>query len=172
MVKEKIEKTTKKREVKKKIVKETVKKKKIVSKEVTKEKAKPKLSRFLETIGKRKTAKARVRIWTQGKKDFLVNEKSCKDYFPGLELQKIIESPLKEMNCLDQFKISVKIKGGGFHSQAEALRHGLSKALVLFNPTFRKKLKKRGFLTRDSRMRERKKFGLKRARRAPQWSKR
>jgi small subunit ribosomal protein S9 len=76
------------------------------------------------------------------------------------------------MNCLDKFRVMVKVKGGGFHAQAEAVRHGVSRALTLFNPDFRKKMKKAGFLTRDSRMRERKKFGLKRARRAPQWQKR
>jgi len=66
----------------------------------------------------------------------------------------------------------VKVKGGGFHAQAEAVRHGIARALVIFNPDFRKRLKRAGFLTRDPRMRERKKFGLKRARRAPQWAKR
>ena len=76
------------------------------------------------------------------------------------------------MDCLDKFNVSVNLKGGGSASQAEAVRHGIARALILFNPEFRKKLKKAGYLKRDPRMRERKKFGLKRARRAPQWSKR
>jgi len=72
----------------------------------------------------------------------------------------------------DKFGFSIKLKGGGVQAQAEAVRHGIAKTLILFNLEFRQKLKKAGFLTRDPRMRERKKFGLKRARRAPQWSKR
>ena len=76
------------------------------------------------------------------------------------------------MKCLDKFKISVMVKGGGISSQAEAIRHGISRALVEFNPEFRRRLRRLGFLTRDPRKRERKKFGLKRARRAPQWAKR
>jgi small subunit ribosomal protein S9 len=74
--------------------------------------------------------------------------------------------------CLDKFGITAVLKGGGFKAQAEALRHGISRALILIDVELRKKLKKTGYLTRDPRMRERKKFGLKRARRAPQWQKR
>ena len=102
----------------------------------------------------------------------LVNEKPLEEYFPTIELQQAVYAPLNLINCLEQFKVSVKVKGGGTVSQAEAVRHGVARALVLFNPDFRKKLKKAGYLKRDPRMRERKKFGLKRARRAPQWSKR
>ena len=87
-------------------------------------------------------------------------------------MRETILSPLKLMNVLDKFRIMIKVKGGGIHSQAEAVRHGIARALVIFNAEFRKRLKKAGYLTRDSRMRERKKFGLKRARRAPQWRKR
>jgi small subunit ribosomal protein S9 len=76
------------------------------------------------------------------------------------------------MKTEDKFRVSVVVKGGGLQGQAEAVRHGLARALILFNPDFRKRLKKAGFLKRDPRMRERKKFGLKRARRAPQWRKR
>jgi small subunit ribosomal protein S9 len=145
--------------------KATVKVKK-VKKEVKK------LAKYFEEVGRRKTAVARVRLFTQGEKMFLINEKPLKDYFPGHELEQIVLSPLEKMNCLDKFRVMVRVKGGGVHAQAEAVRHGLSKALTLFNSDFRKKMKKAGFLTRDSRMRERKKFGLKRARRAPQWQKR
>jgi len=128
--------------------------------------------RYFEAVGRRKTATARVRLWTKGEKKIIVNDKLYDEYFPTLELQKIVTSPLEKINCLEKFRISVKVKGGGVHSQAEAVRHGIARALVLFNPSFKKKLKKAGFLTRDPRMRERKKFGLKRARRAPQWQKR
>jgi small subunit ribosomal protein S9 len=103
---------------------------------------------------------------------FLVNEKPYNIYFPTFELQQIALASLEKMKCLDKFRVLVKVKGGGFHSQAEAVRHGIARALVKFNPDFKKRLKRAGYLTRDSRMRERKKFGLKRARRAPQWQKR
>jgi len=76
------------------------------------------------------------------------------------------------MGCDDKFRVSVVVKGGGINSQAEASRHGISRALVVFNPEFKKRLRRAGYLTRDPRQRERKKFGLKRARRAPQWKKR
>jgi len=102
----------------------------------------------------------------------LINEKPQEKYFSTFELQQIIGAPLEKMNCLGRFRIQVLVKGGGLHSQAEAVRHGIARALVLFNPDFKKRLKKAGLLTRDSRMRERKKFGLKRARKAPQWAKR
>jgi small subunit ribosomal protein S9 len=76
------------------------------------------------------------------------------------------------MGSEGKFSVSAVVRGGGLHSQAEAIRHGVARALVLFNEEFKKRLKKAGFLTRDPRMKERKKFGLKRARRAPQWQKR
>jgi len=148
-------------------------KKPVVKKDIEKEKPKPKLEKYYEAIGRRKTAMARVRLFTQGEKTFLVNEKPLEKYFPSLELQKIVCSSLEIMKCLDKFQMVLcRVKGGGYHSQAEAIRHGIARVLVLFNPDFRKRLKKAGFLKRDPRMRERKKFGLKRARRAPQWSKR
>lgn len=132
--------------------------------------------KYFEAIGKRKTAAARVRLIAHKNKkeeaSFLINDKTLKEYFSGLELQETVFSPLKETNLLNLFNVSVKVKGGGVTSQAGAVRHGIAKALILFDIELRKKLKKAGFLTRDSRMRERKKFGLKRARRAPQWSKR
>ena len=129
-------------------------------------------SSYIGAIGRRKTSVARVRIWTKGEKEFFVNNKELKDYFPDFETQKIAGESLDKMKSEDKFKIQVLVKGGGFHSQAEAVRHGIARALVKFNSDFRKRLKKAGHLTRDPRMRERKKFGLKRARRAPQWRKR
>ncbi|PIR91405.1 30S ribosomal protein S9 [bacterium (Candidatus Gribaldobacteria) CG_4_9_14_3_um_filter_36_15] len=151
--------------------KRDLKPKKTVKKErAKKEKLVP--VKYFEAIGRRKTAQARVRLFTQGQKEIKVNEKPYKTYFPTNELQKIIESPLESIKCLEKFGVSIHLKGGGFQAQAEAARHGISRALCFLNPYFKKKLRKSGFLTRDSRMRERKKFGLKRARRAPQWSKR
>jgi small subunit ribosomal protein S9 len=139
----------------------------------------PKLAKYFEAVGRRKTSVARVRLqptnrpsYTQGEKTFLVNKKPLEVYFPTAELQQVATAPLATMKCLDKFKISAIVKGGGLSSQSQALSHGIARALVLSNPDFRKRLKKAGFLTRDPRMRERKKFGLKRARRAPQWQKR
>lgn len=127
--------------------------------------------RYLEAIGRRKTSTARVRLSVSGEKEILINDKPFQVYFPTLELQGTVLAPLNIMN-VDKFRILVRVKGGGIHSQSEAVRHGIARALLLFNYDFRKRLKKAGFLTRDPRMRERKKFGLKRARRAPQWRKR
>jgi len=154
------------------VKKETKKEPKKEVKKVISEPSKKSPVKYFETIGRRKTSQARIRLFTQGDKEIKVNEKSFDVYFITSDLQKIIQSPLEVISSKDKFRISVKVKGGGIHSQAEAVRHGISRALCLLNPYFKKKLKKAGFLTRDPRMRERKKFGLKRARRAPQWSKR
>ena len=163
----------KKQEKRKKVKK--IKRKKAVKK-VKKKVAKPipliKPEKYYQAVGRRKTAVARIRLLTRGEKIFLVNQKPFEQYFPTLELQKMAKASLEKMKCLDKFRILAIVKGGGSFAQAEAIRHGLARALVLFNPNFRKRLKKSGFLTRDSRMKERKKFGLKRARRAPQWQKR
>ena len=149
-----------------------VKKTKRISNKKTKPKSKPKKARFFEAVGRRKTAIAQIRIYQGDGKEFLVNSKPLDKYFPSLELKQTAASPLEKADCLDKFNVSVKVSGGGLSSQAEAIRHGVSRALTKFDPEHHKNLKKAGFLTRDSRMRERKKFGLRRARRAPQWSKR
>lgn len=128
--------------------------------------------RYFEAIGRRKTAVARVRLFTRGEKQFLVNGKPYQEYFTISEDQEKATASLKKMKCLDKFKISVVVKGGGRNAQAEAIRHGTARVLVDFNNNFKKRLRKVGYLTRDPRMRERKKFGLKRARKAPQWAKR
>jgi len=134
---------------------------------------KDKNQKFLETIGRRKTSSARVRLFPYlESKEIIVNNKPYKEYFPFFSWQKVIEAPLEKLNFLGKFGFSIKVRGGGVSSQAEACRHGIARALVLFDPSLKKDLKDLGFLTRDPRMRERKKFGLKRARRAPQWSKR
>ncbi len=173
--------TTKKKPAKKAVKKvskkaEPVKKKApTVKKTAVKKKSPPKrtlASAYFEGVGRRKTAVARVRLFPKLKSEFVVNGKKHSEYFSIFEMEQTASSPLVLMNLEDKFKIIAKVKGSGSHSQAEAVRHGLSRALVKFNPEFRKRLKKAGFLTRDPRMRERKKFGKKRARKAPQWSKR
>lgn len=167
--------------VKKTAKKEIVKPKEIVEeiKEVVLDdddgfvfKAPEKSDAYYEAIGKRKTAKARVRLFTQGEKTIVVNEKPFEKYFSTKELQDIAFSPFEKMKAAGHFRVTVNASGGGIHAQAEAVRHGISRALVKYNEEFRKRLRRAGFITRDPRARERKKFGLKRARRGPQWSKR
>jgi small subunit ribosomal protein S9 len=128
--------------------------------------------RYFEAIGRRKTAVARVRLFTKGDKEFLVNGNPYEKHFLSVNDQETAVSSMKKMKCLDKFRITVIVKGGGLHAQAEAIRHGTARVLVDFNNNFRKRLRKAGFLTRDPRMRERKKFGKKRARKSPQWAKR
>lgn len=128
--------------------------------------------KYFEAVGRRKNATARVRLYTQNKKGVTINDKPYQDYFKTETLQKTIISPLEKLKCLDKFGFDIKVDGGGLSGQAGAIRHAISRALILLNPYFKKRLKKSGYLTRDSRMRERKKPGLNRARRAPQWSKR
>lgn len=126
---------------------------------------------YFEAIGKRKRSAARVRLFPDGK-GFLVNEKDNKEYFSRPDLEEKAASALIKMKVLSKFGVVAKVRGGGITGQAEAIRHGISRALVKFNPEFRKRLRRAGFLTRDPRKRERKKFGLRRARRARQWRKR
>jgi len=128
--------------------------------------------KYFEATGRRKTAIARVRLYTKGDKGMEVNKMYYKKYFPTRGLQTMALASLDKMKSLDRFRVTAMVKGGGVNAQAEAVRHGIARALVVFNPDYRKRLRKAGFLTRDPRMKERKKFGLKRARRAPQWSKR
>jgi len=129
-------------------------------------------SEYYEGVGRRKTSVARVRLYNKKNGLAIINGKKLEEYFPTETLQKTVMSPLDKMKSLDRFEIKVSVKGGGISSQSEAIRHGISRALVVFNIEYKKRLRKAGLLTRDSRMKERKKPGLKRARRAPQWSKR
>ena len=129
-------------------------------------------NQYFEATGRRKTAVARVRLYTKGDKTITINGKDISEYFKTPVLQKTIGYSLDRIKSTGRFRITIVVNGGGINSQAEAIRHGITRALVVFNPEYRKRLRKAGFLTRDSRMKERKKFGLKRARRAPQWSKR
>jgi len=125
---------------------------------------------YIETVGRRKTSVARVRITPSLKTTFLINEKELEKYFPTKEMVIIVRQPLEAVT--DKFKVTSHIKGGGIHSQSEALRHGIARALTEYNGELRKTLKKAGYLKRDPRAKERRKFGLKKARKAPQWSKR
>ncbi len=128
---------------------------------------------YLYAVGRRKTAIARVRLYPkENKNELVVNSKDYRKYFPYFEWQAIVEQPLKKLDLLGKYYITVKVLGGGPRAQAEALRHGLSRVLLKFDETFKKTLRGEGWLTRDPREKERKKPGLKRARRAPQWQKR
>ncbi|MEK7131751.1 MAG: 30S ribosomal protein S9 [Patescibacteria group bacterium] len=125
----------------------------------------------MRSVGRRKTAAARVRL-TPGTGKIIVNGKDFKVYFPYFEWQNIIMAPLTAVGKEKTFDISVKIVGGGQKGQAVAVQLGIARALVVWNNELKKSLKTQGYLTRDARVKERKKPGLKRARRAPQWSKR
>lgn len=127
--------------------------------------------RYIETIGRRKTSSARVRITPATKSTYLINDKELATYFPTAELQKIVTDPFKTADNAT-YTVTVKVIGGGIHSQAEAVRHGLARGLVKVDENDKTKLKSAGFLKRDPRSKERRKFGLKKARKAPQWSKR
>ena len=129
-----------------------------------------KTTKFYGT-GRRKSSVARVYL-TPGTGKIVINKRDMDDYF-GLETLKIIvKQPLVATNTVDKFDVLVNVKGGGFTGQAGAIRHGISRALLEADADYRAILKKAGYLTRDSRMKERKKPGLKKARRAPQFSKR
>lgn len=127
---------------------------------------------FIPAVGRRKTSTARVRLIKNGKGTITINGRKMTDYFSTYDLRDQIINPLKVTGQETAVDISAKVVGGGIRGQAEAVRLGLSRALIVLNPTYRKTLKKLGYLTRDARKRERKKPGLKSARRAPQWSKR
>ncbi len=127
---------------------------------------------YIETIGRRKTSTARVRMTPSTKQTFEINAKDLATYFVTEELQKIINDAFTTLESKGHYTITVKVSGGGIHSQAEAVRHGISRGLVKEEEGTKTTLKKAGFLKRDPRMKERRKFGLKKARKAPQWSKR
>lgn len=129
-------------------------------------------STYFSAVGRRKTAVARVRLSPSSTPTFTVNGKSLTEYFRPVHLQEIATAPLKIAGKSDTFSCSVKVSGGGFHGQAEAIRHGVARSLLAVDAQLRPTLKPHGFLTRDPRMKERKKPGLRRARRAPQWAKR
>ncbi len=135
-----------------------------------------KKERYIEAIGRRKTSTARVRITPAGKSSFVVNDTDAKDYFKTEVERRLVQDPiikgLEGEAKAGKWAIVAKVVGGGTHSQAEAVRHGLARALVDSDLELRGKMKTLGFLKRDPRAKERRKFGLKKARKAPQWSKR
>jgi len=136
--------------------------------------------KYFPSVGRRKESIARVRLFTKKSTDtandeqalVTVNGKDYTEYFSDVNLQHIVESPLRKLKSLNRFKATVLVNGGGISGQANAIKHGLARSLILFDMNFRRKLKKSGFLTRDSRAKERRKYGLKKARKAPQWNKR
>jgi len=121
--------------------------------------------------GKRKCAIAQVRI-LPGKGEIIINDKPYQEAFPRVEHRHMIEHPLLATENMGKFRILVKVNGGGLSGQAGAIRHGIARALVKENELFKPVLRKEGLLTRDARVKERKKYGLKRARKAPQYTKR
>jgi len=137
----------------------------------TKDELKTKKERYFESSGGRKTAKARARIFSS-KQGIVINDKNYTEYFKTGRNQKIVSDPMRMMDVDGKLGATIKVSGGGINAQAEAVRNAIAKALVEFNAEFKKKLRKAGYITRDARMVERKKYGLKKARRAPQWKKR
>ena len=128
--------------------------------------------KYFYGTGRRKSSVARVRVYENGTGSIIINGRDIDDYF-GLEtLKLIVRQPMATTELVGKVDVVVTVAGGGVAGQAGAIRHGLSRALVVMNPEYRASLKAAGFMTRDPRMKERKKYGLKGARRAPQFSKR
>jgi small subunit ribosomal protein S9 len=127
-------------------------------------------NKYIEAVGRRKTATARVRITPAKQEKVVVNEKALADYFPLENVQNVAREALASIS--DKFSVTAKVSGGGLKAQAEAIRHGIARAIVKNEEKMRKELKGLASLKRDPRTKERKKFGLRGARRAPQWSKR
>lgn len=134
---------------------------------------KPTTNRYIETVGRRKTAVARVRITPSAKGTIEVNGKPLEAYFPTKELQMSANGSLADAKLTTtKFTITALVKGGGSSAQASAIRHGIARGLIEYDKELRTRLKKLGHLKRDPRAKERRKFGLKKARKSPQWSKR
>jgi small subunit ribosomal protein S9 len=128
------------------------------------------VGKYIAVTGKRKTASAQVRLFEKGNGAVMVNNMASDVYFDTLEARALVNSVIKSGG--DIYNFTVLVAGGGKLGQAEAVRHAIAKAMIIHNPELRPVLKSKGYLTRDARKKERKKPGLKRARRAPQWSKR
>lgn len=161
---------SKKREIKKPLPEPAIVKEETIAQEIAPT-AKP-TGRYVYAVGRRKEATAAVKMFEEGNGRFTVNGRDLKEYFSNFQLFETILLPLKLTGQEAKHDFSIKVEGGGKHGQAEATRHGLARALVKWQAELKPTLKKAGFLTRDSRMKERKKFGLKKARKAPQWAKR
>lgn len=166
-------KKTKKVAPKKEAVKKTTTKKEVQEKPVVEKTKKTAIAgKFISAIGRRKTAVAQVRMFEKGDGEITINGVSAETYFKKEENFNIILQPLKIVSKIKDFNFTVLVKGGGYLGQLEAIRHGIARALVKYDPEFKVMLKTSGYITRDPRQKERKKPGLKKARKAPQWSKR
>lgn len=128
--------------------------------------------KYYEAVGRRKTATARVRLYPQAKNSYEVNGKALETYFPVQEMQATVMEAIANAKPAEKFFVSVKVSGGGLSAQSEALRHGIARAIIKYDTQLRGTVKKLGYLKRDARAKERRKFGLKKARKSPQWSKR
>ncbi|MFA6601813.1 MAG: 30S ribosomal protein S9 [Candidatus Paceibacterota bacterium] len=129
-------------------------------------------TKYFEAVGRRKTAIARVRLFPGAKAGYEVNGKALEAYFPVREMQSAALEGITKGKAAEKFHVTARIVGGGISAQAEALRHGIARALLVYDKELRTGLKKLGLLKRDPRAKERRKFGLKKARKSPQWSKR
>ncbi len=153
----------------KKEVKKVVEKKETTAKDSTK---KMFSGKYIQAIGRRKTSVAQVRLYEKGSGDLVVNDLKGLEYFKKEDNINIALQPLKAVSKIKDFDISVIVKGGGILGQLDAVRHGIARALIKIDPELKSILKTSGYVTRDPRKKERKKPGLKKARKAPQWSKR
>lgn len=122
--------------------------------------------------GKRKTAIAKVRLYQDDGGPIIVNGKTMEEFFNWQPWQDVITQPFRATDTVNRFRVQVRVLGGGVHAQAQAIRHGIARALVVYDETLKPTLRRHGLITRDSRIKESKKYGLKRARRAPQYTKR
>lgn len=129
-------------------------------------------NKYTRTVGRRKTSTAIVKLTPSTKTSYEINGKSLEVYFPTAELQKFITDPFVATEIKQKFEMVATVRGGGIHSQAEAVRHGIARGLVKYDEELHTTLKKEKMLKRDPRSKERRKFGLKKARKSPQWSKR
>lgn len=131
-----------------------------------------KTEKYIESVGRRKEASARVRLVESKTNSITVNAKPLADFFKTEALQKVASDALLGTELPQNYSVTAQVKGGGISSQAESVRLGIARSLVKINEELRKDLKKKGYLKRDPRAKERRKFGLKKARKAAQWSKR
>lgn len=129
-------------------------------------------NKYFEGVGRRKTASARVRITKASKDSFEINDKTLDTYFPTIEMRERVKKALTKIGEHGSFTVTVKSIGGGISGQTDAVIMGLGRAIVLMKPEVKPAMKKEGMMTRDARAKERRKFGLKKARKSPQWSKR
>lgn len=129
-------------------------------------------TQYIPGLGRRKNASAQVRMTPSTKRTFVINNRSLEEYFSVPELRTVVQSPFTVVETKDDFEVSVVVRGGGISAQAEAIRHGIARALEKYDETLRTTLKSAGYLKRDPRSKERKKPGLRKARKRPAWSKR